>query len=169
MQRHLIPAALKYLRHCLKCRDFQWAGKHLYRFFNYHIYAFNQSIQLDSIKTGKQILSKFRVPSWKHKLVAIGNRNRCHVSAVIQSRADCLLFLIIFLSTSKICRPQGGTPNGTDTQELCWFHSVHNEHKSTLTLPHHCPHLQPQPEAAEEDEGASSDSSMFSADTVFEA
>lgn len=38
---------------------------------------FNQSIQLDSIKTGKQILSEFPVPCWKCQLIPIGIRNQC--------------------------------------------------------------------------------------------
>lgn len=41
--------------------------------------AFNQSIQLDSIKTGKQILSEFPVPCWECQLIPIGNRNRSRI------------------------------------------------------------------------------------------
>lgn len=114
-------AALKSVRCSLKDRDLQWAGKNMTCLLITTYSAFNQSIQLDSIKTGKPTLSEFPVPCWKCQLIPIGNRNQYHVLAIIQSRAVCQLFLSTDLSTSNLCAAQGGTPNEIPQTSLTLF------------------------------------------------
>lgn len=71
--------------------------------------AFNQSIQLDSVRTGKQILPEFLVPRWKWQHIPVGTRDQWPVSAVTGGKADWQLFLSMCSSTSNVCRPQSGT------------------------------------------------------------
>lgn len=119
--KKISSAALKSVRCSLKGRDLQRAGKNMTCFLITTYSAFNQSIQLDSIKTRKPNLSEFPVPCWKCRLIPIGNRNQYHTLAIIQSRAVCQLFLSTCLSISNLCAAQGGTPDETPQTSLTLF------------------------------------------------